>query len=121
MKKKSIKKIMIVLPVILIVCVVVFSSFTNVFGVSTEFPTTTKKIEKLSTGAEKIWGSVLTIMQFVAFGAIVYSGIKYMFASAEAKADIKKSLGILALGAIIVFAASTVVKFLVGAAGQVIS
>lgn len=36
-----------------------------------------------------------------------------MFASADQKADIKKGLMMLALGSVLVFAASTVVKFIV--------
>lgn len=43
-----------------------------------------------------------------------------MFASADQKADIKKSMIILVLGAILVFGASTVAKFIMTATNEVI-
>ena len=43
-----------------------------------------------------------------------------MFASADQKADIKKSMGTLAIGAVLVFCAATVLRFIQTAAGEVI-
>ena len=60
-----------------------------------------------------IWGTVLTVLQILAVAAIVFSGVKYMFAGADQKAEIKSGLLVLAIGAILVFGASTVVKLLV--------
>lgn len=121
------KKIMRILPVVFVMLIMCVSIFTSVFannagikGVNTDFPTTTNNINTINTGASRLWGSILTILQFVAFGAIVFAGIKYMFASADQKAEVKKSLGILAIGALLVFAASTIVGFIVSAAEEVI-
>ncbi len=115
--KKS-KKIMLrVLPVLLLVVVVLAS---NVFAVSTDMPTTDKKIGSVNDAANTIWGTVLLIFQILAIAAIVFAGIRYMFASADQKADIKKSMIILVLGAILVFGASTVAKFIMTATNEVI-
>lgn len=68
-----------------------------------------------------IWSSFLTVAQVLAIAAVIFSGLRYMFASADQKADIKRSMGILALGAILVFATTTVLKFVVKAGKDVIS
>ena len=112
------KKIMLrVLPVLLLVVVVLAS---NVFAVSTDMPTTDKKLGSVNDAANTIWGTVLLIFQILAIAAIVFAGIRYMFASADQKADIKKSMIILVLGAILVFGASTVAKFIMTATNEVI-
>ena len=70
--------------------------------------------------AQNVWATVITIVQILAVAAVVFAGLRYMFASADQKADIKKGLGMLTVGAILVFAASTVVKFVVSAADEII-
>ncbi len=62
----------------------------------------------------KVWGMILTILQVAAIAAVVFAGVRYMFASADQKADIKKSMLTLAVGAILVFGASTVIGILTG-------
>ena len=85
---------------------------------------TVEKVNGLATGAgvgsidksvNKVWSTVLTILQIAAVAAIVVAGVRYMFASADQKADIKKGMIGLVVGAVLVFAASTVVQFIVTA------
>ena len=57
-----------------------------------------------------IWGTVLLVLQICAVAAFVLAGVRYMFASADQKADIKKSMGVLAIGAVLVFGATTVLE-----------
>ena len=73
----------------------------------------------LNTSVQNIWASVLSILQILAVAAVVFAGVRYMFASADAKADIKKQMIILVLGAILVFAASTVIKLIVDVTGEI--
>lgn len=95
--------------------------FSSVFAISTNFPAASATgVGKIDAAAKQIWKTVTTIVQILAFAAVIFAGLRYMFASADQKADIKKGLGMLAIGAILVFAASTVVKFVVGAADQII-
>ena len=97
------------------------TSSTTSTGISINFPTgSANGVDTINTSAKKIWTTVTTIVQILAFAAIVFAGLRYMFASADHKADIKKSLGMLTVGAILVFAASTVVKFVVTATSEVI-
>ena len=55
-----------------------------------------------------IWQTVIVVIQVLAVAAVVFAGLRYMFASADQKADIKKQLIILVIGAVLVFGASTV-------------
>jgi len=108
------KKLMKILPVVLVAVFVM----TNVFAVDVP------KAENISGNgigsvqnvSKRIWGTVTTIVQILAVAAVVFAGLRYMFASADQKADIKKSMGILAVGAILVFAATTILSFIQGAA-----
>ena len=58
-------------------------------------------------------------MRILAVAAIVFAGVKYMFASAEGKADIKNGMIGLVIGAIMVFGASIVIDIIMTAAEQV--
>ena len=110
------KKLMKVLPVILVVALVL----TNVFAFDKNELTNSlgnkNGINSVNTLAKNIWGTVIVIVQILAVAAVVFAGLRYMFASADQKADIKKSMGILAVGAILVFAATTILSFIAGAA-----
>lgn len=108
------KKIFLrVIPIVLVLVVIVT---TNVFGFS-QFNKNLNPGTEHSTTAEnavkRIWGTVLLILQILAVAAVVVTGIRYMFASADAKADIKKQSIGLVVGAILVFAASTVIGFVI--------
>lgn len=65
--------------------------------------------------ADRVWATAITIIQVVAVGCVVFAGLRYMYASASRKADIKKGMMYLALGSIFVFAATTVIKFIYSA------
>ncbi len=112
--KKS-KKIMLrILPVMLLLVMVVAG---NVFAASspinTNLVTGTNNVGTLDTTVKKVWNSIALILQILAIAAVVFAGVRYMFSSADAKADIKKSMGILAVGAILVFGATTIINFIV--------
>ena len=110
------KKLMKILPVVLVAVFVM----TNVFAVGTNFGDLTQGqsgVSNVTKSAGAAWATVVTIVQILAVAAVVFAGLRYMFASADQKADIKKSMGILAVGAILVFAATTILQF-VAKAGQ---
>lgn len=54
-----------------------------------------------------------TVVRYAAFGGILFLGLKYMFASAEGKAQMKTSMGGLIIGLVFVFLASTVVDYII--------
>ncbi len=122
--KKSKKIMLMVIPVLLLVVVVfagsVFATEPNDTsnGVPTSWPTSGSSITAVDNAAKNVWATLLTIFQILAIAAIVVAGIRYMFASADQKADIKKSLVVLVIGAVLVFGASGVAKLIMSATNQ---
>lgn len=117
MNKKIIKTICLVIPVVLVLLVVsnnVFAFDQMDVGKINEalkgdengkLPVS----ESAKTSILKVWGTVLLILQILSVAAIVIAGIRYMFASAEGKADIKKQTIGLMVGAVLVFGASSII------------
>lgn len=66
-----------------------------------------------STISGKIIGTINMVVRYVAFGGILYMGLRYMFASAEGKSQMKTSMGGVVLGITFVFMASKVVDFII--------
>ena len=117
--KKS-KKIMLkVIPVLFLVFMV-FVSTSGVFGVDPVAPTNGTSSSKISGLTGNIWSTAVVVIQTVAIASIVLAGIRYMFAPADVKADIKSQTIILVVGAILVFAAVPIAKFISGAATEII-
>ena len=107
------KKLLKILPVVMVVCMVV----TSVFAVTVPGANDLKGTAagNVTGTAKNIWQTVVTIVQILAVAAVVFAGVRYMFASADQKADIKKSMGILAIGAVLVFGATTVLNMIASA------
>lgn len=100
----SIKKMTKIVTVLLIVATLL-SAFSMVFGV--EIPGgTTGGYE--GTGLSTTVGNIIGIVQFICYAAavilLVMLGIKFMTASPDGKAEVKKSAVIYVVGAILVFA-----------------
>ena len=74
---------------------------------------------KIKSTVEKIWGTVVVVVQALSVGCVVFAGVRYMFASADQKADIKKGLMYLAIGAIFVFGTITVIDIVTKVFGEV--
>lgn len=112
------KKLLKVLPVVMVVCMV----FTSVFAIPV--PDDSDLIGQgsatVSGAAKGIWGTVITIVQILAVAAVVFAGLRYMFASADQKADIKKSMGILVIGAVLVFGATLILNFITTATNEIL-
>ena len=118
----KIKKILVA-----VLCVVVLVSLNFVQADSTKSKADVPKIataEVPDTGnstisgvtklTDRIWASAILIVQVLSVGCVIFAGLRYMYSSADKKADIKKGMMYLALGAIFVFATSTVMKFIFG-------
>lgn len=91
---------------------IVFADDLSDFN-STDFNAGGESVEKIDTAVLKIWKTVVTILQIASVAAVIITGLKYMFASSEKKADIKSmSLGFI-VGAVIVFGSSFVVSFVI--------
>lgn len=63
---------------------------------------------------KRLWSTLILIFQIASVGGTVFAGVRYMYSSAEQKADMKKSMIHLIIGLVIVFSASTVIGIVTG-------
>ncbi|MEG1990109.1 MAG: TrbC/VirB2 family protein [Clostridia bacterium] len=115
--KKFTKIFLKIMPVVFVAFIMV----SSVMGISATTPDTGSKITGITDLADNLWSTVATIVQILAIAAIVIAGVRYMFASANDKADIKKQTLILVAGAILVFAAVPIAQFIQNTASGAIS
>lgn len=117
---KKLRRIAMVCTFVFVVMAVV----TSVYGISagnlTSALGSNAGSAQVKTVTQKIWGTVVSIVQVLAVAAVVFAGVRYMFASADAKADIKKQTVILIVGAVLVFGATAILKFVQTATNQII-
>lgn len=87
-------------------------------GGTIENPT---RYQNFNKALSKIFGVLIVTLQVASMAGIIFAGVRYMFASADSRADLKKGLIHLAIGMIIVFGASSVVGFVTGAFDEIFS
>lgn len=116
LSKKSIK----VLSIVLLVVVLLVTLGSSVMAVTVPEPT-----DPSATSISQIEGPVKTILGIIQWGGIVaavavamFIGIKYITASPEGKAEIKKTLGLYVAGVAILLSASAIVTFIMNALGK---
>lgn len=75
--------------------------------------TGTEMIDSINAPVLKIWNTITLIVGIVSFAIIIFSGIKYMYSSADDKADMKKSMMNLIIGASLTFGFSIIINIVV--------
>ena len=113
--KKSTKRIislLLTLSMLIIMGTTVFAN--NIPSIGTASNENLKKIGSNALGYVQWFGYAMAV------GMLLYIGIKYMMASANEKADLKKGSISYVIGAIIVVAASTLFGILSSIAGEVV-
>lgn len=104
----------------IVFCLIIVFSAVFAGAPTVDWPTgenTTNKVQKV-TG--NVWATVRVIVQILAVAAVVFAGLRYMFTSADGRADIKKDMLYLVIGAVLVFGATTVINFVVDATNEII-
>ena len=71
------KKLLKILPVVMVVCLVATSVFAVSVPNSMPNGTASTTVSKL-TG--NVWSTVVTVVQVLAVGCVVFAGLRYMFA-----------------------------------------
>ncbi len=98
---------------IMMTLVLILAMGTQVFALNSAIKPDSGHLTDDSTKAGTVASNALGVIQFfgyaMAIGMIIYIGIKYMMASANEKADLKKGAINYVIGAILVAAATTVV------------
>ena len=108
MTMKRIAKICTVLIIIATIATMMSTVFAEVASdVLGKLTGNTDAASAVTTTANNIVGIVQVICYATAVIMLIYLGVKFITASPEAKADIKKSAIMYVIGAIIVFAAGT--------------
>lgn len=117
--KKSKKIILRILPVLLVLVLVITPNVFADDAISAGVPKSGNEISNITNLGGSIWSTIKVIVQIAAIAAIVFAGVRYMFASADDKANIKKQTVILIVGAALVFAAVPIATFIQSTANQV--
>lgn len=77
-----------------------------------------------ATGLNKLfsnaWSTIQLVANFIALVMVVFAGVRYMFASADAKADIKKSMTGVIVGLAFAFCAGSILSLMVGIGDSII-
>ena len=109
----NIKKVTKIISIILVV-MTILGAFSMVFATGPSLPTPSNPSG--STDVSNIAGGVIYIIQIIAFTAavimLIFVGIKFITASPEGKAEIKKTAVIYIVGAILLFGASGVLALI---------
>lgn len=61
----------------------------------------------------RIYGTVFTILRVLAVCGVVYTGVKYMYAGANDKGQMKSTLIYVVIGTILVFATKGIIDFII--------
>ena len=108
----NIRKISKIISVVLIITTIL-SAFCMVFATGPDIPSGSKP----GSGADEvtnITNMVIYVIQIIAFAAavimLIFVGIKFLTASPEGKAEIKKTAVIYLVGAILLFAATGILQ-----------
>ena len=75
--------------------------------------------ENLKAPIRRVSNTILLLIQIASIAGVIIMGIKYMYASAEQKASLKKSMLPFVIGIVFVFGASTVAQFVMTAFTEV--
>lgn len=107
------------LYIILILSMIFVINFVTVCAVDTIVPPSGGNVHSgFETRGGEVWNTVKLIIQVVAIGIFLFTGIKYMYASADQKADLKKSLIMTFIGVALVFGLTIVVDFVQDVAAE---
>lgn len=99
---------------------IIFLGTFSVYADKPKEPNGATAINAATDVAKSIWGTVRVLVQILAVAAIVFAGLRYMFASADAKADIKNQTVILITGAVLVFGAVKIAQFVYNVTNQIL-
>jgi len=117
---KNLRKVAVVCTFLFVVMAVVGSVYGVNVPTANQITGTTNTSTTVGNVAKGVWSTVTTIVQILAVAAVVFAGIRYMFASADAKADIKKQTVILIVGAVLVFGATAILNFVSTATNEIL-
>lgn len=114
------KKIGLFLIITLIVLIIGNFVYADILDYNAPINSSGSGSTSLDKSVRSVWKIIQTILQVSAVGVFLFAGVRYMMASADQKADIKKSMTTLVIGAVITFAASTIIPYIVEVAKELL-
>ena len=125
MKKTTINRILKI-TTILVIAMMLVSTLSTVFatgaaGVLNDLKGNTGAATAVTKTANNIIGIVQVICYAAAVIMLIYLGVKFITASPEGKAEIKKSAIIYVIGAVIVFAAGALLGVISNLSNSVVT
>ena len=110
------KKVLLVFVVLAIIFTVGTGVFADTFRPTPVNGTVDNNIKSATQDA---WATAIVIIRILAVAAVVFAGLRYMFASADQKADIKNGLIYLSVGAVLVFGATVIINVVVNSFNEI--
>lgn len=110
------KKVLKVITILLMIAAIAFAAISPVMAKAPDPKTFDNYADSTGAGksAKRIVGTLIDVFQIVGVGVaiimLVMLAIKYLSAAPNEKAEIKKSVSIYVLGAVLLFAASGVLE-----------
>lgn len=115
------KKMVKILPILMIVLTIIMACTpilaTSIGGVTIN--PKTDSADNVSAIGNNILGIIQVVGTVIAVGVLMVIGIKYMMGSAEEKAEYKKTMLPYLIGAVILFAAVNIAKYVVDIASTI--
>lgn len=116
--------VILVITLFLTLYPVVYADFGEGFDpskVAYDSSSNTDAVNKVTQPINKIFNTIVRILQILSIAGIILTGLRYMFTTDTLKkADFKESTMYLIIGMVIVFCTSTIINFIVNAANDVI-
>lgn len=120
--KKGILKIGVMFVLLYLVCsTCIFATLGSGFNENLYNQVANEGNTTLDNTISKIGSTIFLVLQIAAICGVVYTGVRYMYASSNDKAKIKETLIWLIVGTIFVFAAPAIIDFITRASNNILS
>lgn len=80
---------------------------------------TSEQSTELDNTLYRVVSTIILILQILAMAGVVITGVRYMYAGSEDKAQIKQTLIWMIFGAIFVFAAPSIITFIINTGNNI--
>ena len=111
MNKKTVRIISTILTIAMILMVATPAVFAAKLPVDIDPKMDGETGTKLTNVGNSVLGIIRTVGTLIAVGVLMVLGIKYMMGSAEEKASYKKTMVPYLVGAVLIFAATTIATY----------
>ena len=122
MNTKTLTRILTIILIVAVLLIQLGSSvmatdFSKSDSIQSFIKTNAKEDTGLGDAANSIGGAILGVVRiignFIAIGFLIWLGIKWVMASAQEKADLKKNMWSYVIGVVLIFGAANIIPWIV--------